>query len=496
MAEGSPTVLLLAGTDAGVDEARRLANAIAAEVSGRLFDIRRPRQRRAARSKAQEARERALIHAVDGPGSRFGYRLRRRCDGRLVVDLDTELWKSRPERIRSQLRKPIVLAADVSHVPAGIPRTPLGARTVDGDRDTADLVGTYRWLSDAPPPGFVGVNGRFTARPVTGVERFARNIVERLQIPVAVFSPPAPLASGLPGHAWEQLVLPLRLGLRRPHLWSPCNFGPIGVRNQTVTIHDLSPIDHPEWFGGAYGRMARLLLPRLYRRARAITTDSRFSRDRMVHHWGARSPSAVVVPCGVDTSFFESPDQSEEPPRPGPYVAFLGTLEPRKNLKTLIEAVGLAREHVPDLELVVLGARGGAAFLGDDHEVPEWVAMRGRVDDAEVRRELRHALCFAYPSLYEGFGLPPLEAMAAGALVVASDIPVLREVLGEAALLADPTDPGALADVITGIACMPASGRSDRRSKGVEVAASYSWEQAAAAIEQVLTVPGRDRAAR
>ena len=190
-----------------------------------------------------------------------------------------------------------------------------------------------RRLERASSPHFLAINARYESRPTTGVERFAQETTTRMSRPIARFAPSRLYSRGPVGHLWEQIVLPLRLAPYRCHLWSPCNFGPIARRDQTVTIHDIAPVDHPEWFGPRYGPWFAFVTWALYHRARCITTVSQFTKNRLHDHWGPKD-NVVIVPPGVSDSFS---DVTATPARRAPtatrrYVCFVGSLEPRENL--------------------------------------------------------------------------------------------------------------------------------------------------------------------
>ena len=229
-----------------------------------------------------------------------------------------------------------------------------------------------------------------------------------------------------------------------------------------VTVHDLAVLRRPEAFNRWTRTYSRVAVPRVLGAARRIIAVSDFTRRELVELLGVADEKIRVVAEAADGAF--GPDGKAAA---GEYVLAVGTLEPRKNLPRLIEAARRA-----GVELRVVGERGwGDLELGGDGVV--WL---GRVPDDELAALYRGALCVAYPSLYEGFGLPVLEAMACGTPVVTSAGGATEEVSGTAAVLVDPLDPASIAAGIE----EAASRRGELARRGLERASRFSWRAAAA----------------
>jgi len=251
-------------------------------------------------------------------------------------------------------------------------------------------------------------------------------------------------------------------------LHCPTYRGPVRSRIPlVVTVHDLAVLRHPD----AFNRWSRLygprIVPRVLRAASRVIAVSEFTRRELIELLRVPADRIRVVPNAVGDVFTQ-----DGPAEQGEYVLAVGTLEPRKNLERLVEAV--RRTHT---ELRIVGARGwGGVQVGGNG-----VRWLGEVGDAELARLYRGAACLAYPSLYEGFGIPVLEAMACGVPVVTTRGTAMEEVADGAAVLVDARDPAEIAD---GIA-RAVAGRKTLVARGLERARAFRWDTVAAATVDV-----------
>lgn len=331
----------------------------------------------------------------------------------------------------------------------------------------------------------MAINARAAVRSqIGGVERWARELAARLPAlspeRYGVLRPPRVLAHRA-GHAWEQGWLPLAARGSRLIL-SPANLAPLASRRNVVVVHDVAPLRQPDWYGGVYPRYHRRLLRALATRARLIITPSEFSRAEAIELLSAPPERVRAVAPGVDERF--SPDADPEPVRERhglerPYVLAVGSDVTRKNLAALGPAADLlAREGI---ELVAAGS--GRPYMRGE----EVVGLRrlGYVPEEQLPGLYAGALALAMPSLYEGFGLPCLEAMASGVPVVAANSSALPETCGGAATLVDPHDSAGFGGALLAAASDGAH-RSELRRAGLERAAGFRWGRTARLTDSAL----------
>ncbi len=327
----------------------------------------------------------------------------------------------------------------------------------------------------------VAIDARAAARPeLGGVERWARELARRLPAlrpgGYAVLRPPAALAHRA-GHAWEQVVLPVR-ATRARALVCPANLAPLAYGRSLVVIHDAAVLRHPDWYSRAYAAWQRIVLPAIARRAWRLVTVSEFARGELAELLGV---DATVVRGGVDERF--TPAADPEPARRAlgltrPYVLCVASHTARKNLGALVPAArALAAEGV---EVVVAGGHR-PQFARE--EGLTGLRLLGHVDDALLPGLYAGAEAFALPSRYEGLGLPVLEAMASGTPVVAADAAALPETCGGAALLAAPEGEAFEAALIALLG--DEAERERLRAAGLARAREFDWDATARAIDAV-----------
>ncbi len=287
-----------------------------------------------------------------------------------------------------------------------------------------------------------------------------------------------------------------RLGLRRADLfWAPHYNIPLAPTSRlVVTVHDVMHLTLPEyrnhWLRRQY---ATTMYAAVRRRSTAVMCDSDFTRrefERMV----GTAQSTHVVHNGVDESWFDIPPNPDFGSSPRPYIVFVGLAKPHKNLVGLLQAFTTIRDRVPH-DLVIIGSRRDALRTSDRRIEEVSAALGDRVRFAEhlelssLQQCVAGADLLVQPSFYEGFGLPPLEAMAAGTACLASRIDALVEVCGDAVAYCDPYDPADIARRLLELLDSPEV-RQQLGSRGRERARAFSWDRSAtetlAVFEQVL----------
>lgn len=238
---------------------------------------------------------------------------------------------------------------------------------------------------------------------------------------------------------------------------------------RVVTLHDVQHLDLPGLFPRSELLFRHVAWHRSVRGATRLIVLSEFVRGRVVDRLGIGPDRVRVVHSGVDHARFRPGEEEREP-----FLLYPARPWPHKNHRRLYDALALLKREQPELRLVLTGG-------GDFGAVPEGVDVRGRVDDDELARLYRTAAALVFPSLYEGFGQPPLEAMASGCPVACSDAAALPEITGGAARLFDPHDAASIADAVSDVLDAP----EEWRARGLERAAAFSWDETARRTDAV-----------
>lgn len=343
--------------------------------------------------------------------------------------------------------------------------------------------------------GAVVVNGRFLTHATTGVQRFAREIVRELAplVPLVVVAPTGPLIDAdlgakvvqighRHGHAWEQLDLPTFL--RRsgsPLLLGLATTGPVRYRPQIVAHHDITYVRHPESFARSFRLLYRVLIPSVLRSSARVITVSDFSAAEIAQHYRVPRSKLRIVPNAVSPGFVGPGSAHDEGV---PYLLAVSSPNRHKNFGALLAAFRDAElTHIR--RLVIVGSQGRAFHSAASGRLEDNVRFLGRVGDADLASLYRGATAFAFPSLYEGFGIPPLEAQGLGTPVLASRSASLPNVLGDSALWVDPRD---VDDIRRGIERLDRDEelRIELSRRGQLNAQRFSWSASARMVADVV----------
>lgn len=358
----------------------------------------------------------------------------------------------------------------------------------------------------------IGINGRFLLAKQTGVQRAAYNMVATLvkvdrDNEYFLFTGPQELGKDewkhpnvtvipanirrdktLHNMIWEQVTLPR---LARQHrvdiLHSPANMAPLFYKGKSIVhIHDLCFVVNPQWYSYLFRTWYKFVIPRLARKATRVVTNSNNSRNDLLLFCKLPIERVSLVYWAVDNSFHQEIDLASALTRQRKdYILYVGSLEPRKNIRILVEAFELLRKKNPDLKtkLVLIGGES-PLFASVSLTIKEYkddIILKGFVNEHTLREYYRNAELVVYPSLYEGFGLPPLEAMASGTPVVTSITSSIPEVVGTAALTVDPSNVVDLSRAI-GSVLRDQELRNKLIVKGFKQVRHFNWKHVARSI--------------
>jgi glycosyltransferase involved in cell wall biosynthesis len=300
-----------------------------------------------------------------------------------------------------------------------------------------------------------------------------------------------------PRIVWEQTVLPIATYTEQLDLLHSLAFvRPLVAHCPVViTIYDLSFVRMPERFPRFQRFYLQTMTRYSARRAARLLVISQSTKDDVVRFCGVSPDKIVVTYCGVDEQFAPRSRHEVEAFRaakglPSRFILYLGTLEPRKNVPQIVKAYSQLRSHdlSRNYKLVIAGAKGWGydeVFAAvEQHDLKDDVIFAGYVPAEELPLWYNAAELFVYPSLFEGFGLPVLEAMACGTPAITSNVSSLPEVAGDAALTITPTDTRALSAAMTQVLC-DAALRAQLRERGLRQAAQFSWQRTAQQTAQV-----------
>lgn len=340
------------------------------------------------------------------------------------------------------------------------------------------------------------INGRFVTQPMTGVQRYAHEVSRRLKADkvrggvensgIEILVPKARQMGRMTANLWEQVNL-----LSQSHrgiLFSPGNVGPWLHPRQLLTIHDIGVYDIEYSYSKIYRTWVRASMQALTRTAKQITTVSQYSKARILSKFKISPEKITIVYPGADHILDIEPDINIirtlglESRR---YVLAVGSLAPHKNLSIL----GTVDWNRLGIKLCVVGSRNNKVFQRQANSGyqsnADSIIFTGRKTDAELRALYMHGLVYVFPSIYEGFGTPPLEAMHCGCPVIASNTTSIPEVCGDGALYFDPETGMGLQENLERI-ISEAGLREQMVARGYARAAQFQWDSTARSIFKLL----------
>lgn len=264
-----------------------------------------------------------------------------------------------------------------------------------------------------------------------------------------------------------------------------CNTGPLLYNRNIVTIHDIAFQVNPKWFSPAFVGLYKFLIPRIARRSLRVITVSNFSKESIIRYTNIPENKVEIVYNGISDVFFKAlnPFIGSEYDN---YILAVSSIDPRKNLLSLVRT--FKQLNKPDLSLVIVGAK--SKVFADSNlkdEIFGWpsIIFTGYISDEKLAALYNKAIMFVYPSLYEGFGIPPLEAMATGCPTITSNTTALPEICGDACLYIDPLDSEDLAEKIDLLLTQDTL-RKKLRDNGFRQVKYYSWEKSALKVAAII----------
>lgn len=343
------------------------------------------------------------------------------------------------------------------------------------------------------------INARFLTQDITGVQRFSIEIsrqLKKLDCKDIIFVSPyntmdKNLASELnvkiigtrTGHLWEQIDLPRYLmQINNPLVLNLANTAPVFYKNKIVVVHDVAYERFPQTFDWKFRLFYKLIIPKIIKSSQHIFTVSEFSKCEIIKLYGANKNSISVIYNSVSDNFNNQKSSKKEK-----YLLAVSSLNYQKNFHSLIKAFNLIIDKSIKLYLVgSINKNFADLSLIKDIEKNSNIVFKGRVDEDELIRLYSNAICFVYPSLYEGFGIPPLEAQACGTPVICSNAASLAEVGGKGSVLY--VDPYSIEDIKNKMELLLSDKtlQDELVKKGFENIKRFSWKKSAQKIIQVI----------
>lgn len=344
------------------------------------------------------------------------------------------------------------------------------------------------------------INARFLTQHMTGVQRYAVEIcleLKRMRGDEIEFVSPcgiiqkkyaemlnAQIIGKHKGHVWEQIDLPLYLRKKgNPLLLNLCNTAPLFYRNKIVTVHDVAFMAYPQTYSKSFLYFYKFMIPRIMRTARKVVTVSEFSKKEICKYYHVDKDNVSVVYNAVSESF-RPLHQTER----NSYFLAVSSMNYRKNFIYILEAFCKYQEQGGKECLYIIGDLKNASFKEIDlskYTSNPKIQFLGRVSDEDLIRYYSNAVAFVYPSFYEGFGIPPLEAQTCGCPAICAKASCLPEVFGDSVLYCDPYDSDSLVSAFKKVVS-DKDLRKTLQERGKMNTSKYSWEKSAEKLRDII----------
>ncbi|MFN3848507.1 MAG: glycosyltransferase family 4 protein [Spirosomataceae bacterium] len=346
---------------------------------------------------------------------------------------------------------------------------------------------------------YIYINGRFLTQEITGVQRYALEVTKSLdslidsdtivtilvpkgqKIQIELKNILIKQVGFLTGHLWEQLELPFYCN--RGVLFNPCATGPLFKKNQISTFHDVNFINFPEGFTWKFRIMYRLIFFMCGKLSKSIIAISDYTKHELIDKFAIRGSKINVIYEGYqhfnevieNNSILNNIDKSK------PFVLGVSSINKNKNFNIILSCL----RYINDVNFVIVGKSNPKIFGDVNSFENKNITFLGRVSDSELKSLYKSAFCFVYPSFYEGFGLPPMEAMSCGCVCIVSNTSCLPEIYKDSVLYCDPREPITLSNQILKLLDSPDI-RHDLSIKSKSILQKYSWTECSKQILNLL----------
>ena len=343
------------------------------------------------------------------------------------------------------------------------------------------------------------INGRFLTQNMTGVQRFAEEIslqIEYMRDDVILLVPDVKAIKkqsllkrfnieevpGLNGHLWEQITLPLYLLRRKsPLLINLGNTAPVFYSHQVVTHHDITYLKYPKSFPFSFRLLYRIISPLMIRNSKQVVTVSQFSRSEISSQYRCQEEKIKIIYNAVSDLFEPTKEVTSEPDKER-YLLAVSSTNYHKNFHGLIDAFSDANL---DIDLKIIGDSADVFSTLDLKRNHPRIHFVGRVNDDELVKLYQYATAFVFPSFYEGFGIPPLEAQACGCPVISSNTASMPEVLGESVLYFNPESKREIINALS-LIVSDVELRAQLVEKGFKNKERFSWGESASKLNDII----------